>query len=283
MRNNQKNAQRAAATPIREVRKLMHPSTRRIATRSSAGLATLAGVILILGSGHGADASAPAETIRSTPTAIEFVVAPTAATLDTPPEPAAAPVASPETTVAPPTTIPPTTIPAAAPPPPPARPAVAPAPAPVATTTPPPPPPAPAPTPAPAPQPAPSRSAAASQCQSDLARWINEARAAHGVGGLTNDTGISSIPIRWSDTMAQRQNLAHNPDYANQVFGARPAATTVAENVGRAAGSNRSLFDAFMGSPGHRANILGRQFSHVTVGCAIDANGHTWATMNFWG
>lgn len=116
-----------------------------------------------------------------------------------------------------------------------------------------------------------------------MARWINEARAAQGRAALTNDTGISSIPRGWSDSMARRHELAHNPNYAGQVFGARPQARTAAENVGRSTGTNRDLFDAFMGSSGHRANILGTQFTHVTVGCAIDGSGEIWATMNFWG
>ena len=116
-----------------------------------------------------------------------------------------------------------------------------------------------------------------------MIRWINQARANQGLSGATDDRGLRSIAANWSSEMARQQQLSHNPSYAQQIFNARPAATTVSENVGRGTGSTRSLFDAFMGSPGHRANILGGQFTHVTVGCVYGPSGQIWTTMDFWG
>ncbi len=116
-----------------------------------------------------------------------------------------------------------------------------------------------------------------------MMRWMNEARAAHGIPTVVSDSRIHPIALRWTDTMAQRQDLDHNPNFGDQIFGARPEARTAGENVGRGSGSDRGLFDAFMASPGHRSKILGAEFSHATVACTVDAGGQTWATMNFWG
>ena len=83
--------------------------------------------------------------------------------------------------------------------------------------------------------------------------------------------------------MANRQQLQHNPDYANRVFAARPEAMRAGENVGRSHGSNPELFQAFMDSPGHRDAILAPAHTHAGVGCVVDGGGQRWVTVNFWG
>ena len=116
-----------------------------------------------------------------------------------------------------------------------------------------------------------------------MMQWMNEARASHGVRALASDGSIHHVALGWTDRMVQRQDLSHNPDYGPQIFAARPEATTAGENVGRGTGTQRGLFDAFMASSGHRAKILGSQYSHATVACVVDAGGQLWVTMNFWG
>ena len=155
--------------------------------------------------------------------------------------------------------------------------APSPAPAPTPTTAPP--------APAPAPAPAPTTTAhgtRVSACEANMVRWGNEVRAAHGLSALANDRGIESIPVNWSDGMAGRQQLAHNPRYGEQIFAARPQAVTAGENVGRGT-SDRAIFQGFMDSAGHRARIVDRSNTHTTVGCLRDANGILWVTVNFWG
>ena len=116
-----------------------------------------------------------------------------------------------------------------------------------------------------------------------MLQWMNEARAAHGIRSLAADGAIHWIAVEWTDHMARSQKLAHNPDYGTRIFNTRPEARTAGENVGRGTGSERGLFDAFMASSGHRAKILGAEYSHATVACAVDGGGQLWATMNFWG
>lgn len=185
----------------------------------------------------------------------------------------------------PPTSDPALTIPSPTPPPTTAPPAAPPAP-----PSPPSPPPAsssaPAAAPSPAPAPAPVMATSSTRdpgCESSMTEWVNQTRAANGLPSLVSDGHIHPIALRWTDTMAQRQDLAHNLRFGDEIFAARPQAVTAGENVGRGTGSDRSLYDAFMASPGHRSKILGAEFSHATVACTVDAGGQTWTTMNFWG
>lgn len=110
---------------------------------------------------------------------------------------------------------------------------------------------------------------------------INGARAAIGRPALAFDTGIQYIAVDWSDDMAGRQVLAHNPNYGDQILRHRDY-RSAAENVGRGY-DQADLFQAFMNSPGHRKNIESASYSHVTVGCVTDGAGQLWVTQNFWG
>ncbi|WP_436793383.1 CAP domain-containing protein [Actinospongicola halichondriae] len=174
------------------------------------------------------------------------------------------------TTTVPPTTTPPATAPTTT-----APPATAP------TTTAPPPPPAPTTTAAPVASSGPSASMTA--CEREMFDRMNGARAAEGTAPLVADGQIVPIARRWSDELAARQDLQHNPDYGPQVFAARPEATRAAENVGRTHGSNEGLFYAFMESDGHRHAILEAGHTHAGVGCTVDSGGQLWVTVNFWG
>jgi uncharacterized protein YkwD len=46
-----------------------------------------------------------------------------------------------------------------------------------------------------------------------------------------------------------------------------PPATTAAENLSRAPASPTAVVDAWMGSPGHRSNLLDPALTQIVVGC----------------
>jgi len=193
----------------------------------------------------------------------------------TPPVPTSA-VPAPEVP-APPATTPPTT----APPTTPAPAAPAPAPAPPAPTA------QVAPAPAPAPEPASSQTSAPgsrrdADCEVAMLGWMSEARAGAGLPALADDPAIDHVAFGWSDRMAASGRLEHNPRYGDEVFAARPEATTAGEVVGRGP-EPRPIFDEFLRSPAHRDAILRPAFTHATVGCVRDGGGQVWVTANFWG
>jgi uncharacterized protein YkwD len=118
-------------------------------------------------------------------------------------------------------------------------------------------------------------------CEQYMYDQINAARANAGRRALAFDTGIQYIAVDWSDEMAGSQTLKHNPSYGDQILRHRDY-RTAGENVGRGHELG-SLFQAFMNSPGHRANIESTAYDHVTVGCLTDGSGQLWVTQNFWG
>ena len=174
------------------------------------------------------------------------------------------------------TTAPPTTTTTAPPPP-------TTVPAPPPTTAPPAPPTTAAPAPQPASAPAPATSSSMNACEREMLGRMNDARAQRGTAPLAGDDRIVPIARDWTEQMASRQDLQHNPDYGSSVFAARPEAMRAGENVGRGYGSNAALFQAFMDSPGHRDAILAPGHTHAGVGCVVDGGGQLWVTVNFWG
>lgn len=122
--------------------------------------------------------------------------------------------------------------------------------------------------------------AATADDERDLFYATNSDRAANGLGPLSYDAAASSVARTWSQQMAASGVLAHNPALTTQVTNQVTASwTRLGENVGYAS-SVVSVENAFMGSSGHRANILGA-FNRVGVGTARSGNGTLWVTVVF--
>jgi len=104
---------------------------------------------------------------------------------------------------------------------------------------------------------------------------INTYRAQNGLVPLAEDPVTSLVAQTWTQTMAATNTLAHNPLLGQQVT---TPWTRLGENVGYG-GDEASLFQAFLNSPGHRANILGA-YNAIGIGQAY-ANGQLWTTHVF--
>lgn len=120
----------------------------------------------------------------------------------------------------------------------------------------------------------------------EMLRLMNEERAKEGSQPLTQVDALDKIAGDWSGVMAQENNLYHNPNFGEQTFAT--GANSAAENV--AYGSltpedpkefAKSLFDQWMNSPGHRANIMNGSSNAIGFGVAIDSQGGYYATQNF--
>lgn len=106
---------------------------------------------------------------------------------------------------------------------------------------------------------------------------INAARAANGLGPLTVDTNMRAAARDWAVWMAENDTLQHA---SNIVTGAPSNWTKVGENVGKG-GSVSSVWNAFMASPGHAANVLDPLYTRVGVGMVWADNGVLWTTHRF--
>ncbi len=142
-------------------------------------------------------------------------------------------------------------------------------------------------------QPAMVESAAANtvleQFDQQLLGLLNGARAGAGASPLTAAPGLRSLALRWSDSMASGATggvLQHNPDYQAQLssYGAA-SATAWAENVASwsPAGSYsaQAIFNGYMASPGHRANILNPSYRYVGVASVANSAGGAFNTQDF--
>ena len=115
-----------------------------------------------------------------------------------------------------------------------------------------------------------------------LAAKINDVRRSHGLRALVVVPGATDVARRWSWRLASAQALSHNPSLVSALEHAGSAAwTEIAENVGEASSTDpTSLFNAYMASPPHRANILDSQARYLGVG-VVERNGMAWNTLDF--
>ena len=112
---------------------------------------------------------------------------------------------------------------------------------------------------------------------------VNSDRTANGFGPLSWNPKLTCLAQDHSNTMASTLNFAHRdlsvtinqPDYAGY--------TALAENilVGPQSMTADAMEDAWMNSPGHRANILSANFDSIGIALANSTDGRVWATQNF--
>ncbi len=121
-----------------------------------------------------------------------------------------------------------------------------------------------------------------------LLGYVNSARAAAGRSPLTMVPGTTDVARRWSATIAGSSVLGHNPNMVANVAAAGSAGwTAMAENVGYGSACDpRQLFDAYMASAHHRANILDPAMRYVGIGAHMRPAtgwpcGQAWNTMDF--
>lgn len=117
---------------------------------------------------------------------------------------------------------------------------------------------------------------------------INQARAKAGLPVVALWTPLSAQASSWSSRNASRNNLAHDPSYAAKASTVCDV-SVARENVAYTTGSADSMFQAYMNSPGHRANILSRDTQFVGLGtvaapwAAYPSVVMHWNTMRFVG
>jgi len=113
---------------------------------------------------------------------------------------------------------------------------------------------------------------------------LNQDRIANGLQPLPLDEELSRLARIKSTDMKQNHYFAHvSPTYGNAsdmltYFGY--SFNSVGENIAHHATVEKSQA-AFMSSTGHRANILGSQWSRVGIGVTYDENGYVYVTQLF--
>ncbi len=115
--------------------------------------------------------------------------------------------------------------------------------------------------------------------QSRILTETNAARRSAGVAPLAANAGLHVVAVDWSAQMAARQTMSHNPNYTTQM----PSGWNWAgENV--AYGQQpANVTSAWLGSTGHRANILNKSYTHIGIGVACSTAGRPYYTQVFGG
>ncbi|QAV69054.1 CAP domain-containing protein [Salinibacterium sp. UTAS2018] len=105
---------------------------------------------------------------------------------------------------------------------------------------------------------------------------VNQARWDNGQQGLIRNADMDAVALAWAKKMAASSTMSHNPDYSAQIpSGWRSAG----ENVAQGYPTAQSMHDGWMGSQGHRENILG---SFTDIGIAFyQSGGTTWGVQVF--
>jgi uncharacterized protein YkwD len=113
----------------------------------------------------------------------------------------------------------------------------------------------------------------------DMLSWMNSARSGYGAVVLDRGWRIRELADAHSRQMATAGRIFHSNSLGSRLTFV--SWTVAGENVG-AGLSMRGLYDAFMDSDGHRANILERRFRRVGIGVYAH-DGFLWVTMIFVG
>ncbi|MFJ7336040.1 CAP domain-containing protein [Streptomyces sp. NPDC101110] len=122
-------------------------------------------------------------------------------------------------------------------------------------------------------------SAAAAQVLS----LVNEERAKVGCSPVAANSALTELAQNYSEEMAARGFFDHtDPDGRTPWDRAEKAgiANLGGENIARGQADAAAVMDAWMNSPGHRANILNCDFKTLGVGVELGSGGPWW-TQNF--
>lgn len=127
----------------------------------------------------------------------------------------------------------------------------------------------------------PSNDASVSAFESEVVRLVNEIRVQNGLSKLTYDWELSRVARYKSQDMSDLGYFSHtSPTYGspfNMMKSFGISYRTAGENIAKGYISPEAVVNAWMNSPGHKANILNSSYTHIGVGYV--ASGNHWTQM----
>ena len=127
----------------------------------------------------------------------------------------------------------------------------------------------------------PTISSSTTAFEAEVVRLVNQRRAEHGLKLLTQDWQLSRVARYKSQDMKNLGYFSHtSPTYGSPFqmmknFGI--SYRTAGENIAKGYASPEAVVNAWMNSPGHRANILNSTYTHIGVGYV--PSGNYWTQM----
>ncbi|MEU3102888.1 CAP domain-containing protein [Streptomyces griseoflavus] len=129
----------------------------------------------------------------------------------------------------------------------------------------------------------PAPSSAESAAGAEVLRLVNAERAKVGCAPVTANRALTDLATAFSDDMARRAFFDHtDPDGDTPWDRAKAAGVSGlgGENIARGQADAEAVMQAWMDSPGHKANILNCDFKTLGVGVHMGPGGPWW-TQNF--
>ncbi|CAM5410032.1 putative protein YkwD OS=Streptomyces albaduncus OX=68172 GN=FHS32_004233 PE=4 SV=1 [Streptomyces griseoloalbus] len=114
-------------------------------------------------------------------------------------------------------------------------------------------------------------------------KLVNEERAKAGCSPVAANSALTDLATAFSEDMAQRGFFDHtDPDGDTPWDRAQAAGVSGlgGENIARGQADAEAVMQAWMDSPGHKANILNCDFRTLGVGVHFGPGGPWW-TQNF--
>ncbi len=102
----------------------------------------------------------------------------------------------------------------------------------------------------------------------ELVELTNEARAEEGLGDLELSECARDAALDRATALVGEEELTHAP--LAPVIDACAPLTTAAENLVNSTAVPMDVVEAWLGSPGHRANIVDAGLTEIGIGCVPD-------------
>ena len=117
--------------------------------------------------------------------------------------------------------------------------------------------------------------------ETEVIRLVNDVRKDNGLKPLLQDWQLSRVARYKSQDMRDLGYFSHtSPTYGspfNMMKSFGISYKTAGENIAKGYATPKAVVDAWMNSPGHRANILNPSYTHIGVGFV--ASGNYWTQM----
>ncbi|HWS38605.1 MAG TPA: CAP domain-containing protein [Actinoplanes sp.] len=128
-------------------------------------------------------------------------------------------------------------------------------------------------------------SSPAAPFQQQVLALVNHNRRKAGCGPLTLDARLILAANRHAADMARREYFEHESpggrDPGERVTGAGYSWSRYSENIARGQASPYQVVSAWMGSPGHRKNILDCALDEMGTGLAVSSNRTPYWVQDF--
>ena len=129
------------------------------------------------------------------------------------------------------------------------------------------------------------------QVQGNMAKEVvsltNAQRKSAGLNALKSSGQLTMLAQLKAEDMAKNGYFSHTSPTYGSAFDMMKAYgvsyKTAGENIAKGQKSAQSVINGWMGSSGHRANILNSSYTEIGVGYAQDRNGNTYWVQIFKG